>query len=120
MGSGGAAVILCCAVSAACASLAPVERASDRRTRVLQTAGELPPKTAQAIRDGHVIAGMTTAQVRASLGSPDFQKVFSGAHSTIVWLYRGHRLHQDQLHVDAKAVFRIVFIDDRVALVEGF
>ena len=62
---------------------------------------------------------MTSAQVRASLGAPDYQQVFSNAHVTVIWLYRGHRMHQEQLHVDAKAVFRILFIDDHVAIVEG-
>ena len=109
-------VVLASNIDAACASMPHVERASDRRARFLQTAGELPPKVAQAIHDGHVIAGMTTAQVRASLGAPDFQQVFSAA---TIWLYRGHRLHQDQLRADAKAVFRILFLDDRVAMVEG-
>ena len=112
-------VAIVCGASAACTALSHVERASDRRTQFLQNAGELPPKIILAIRDGHVIAGMTTAQVRASVGPPDFQRAFSGAHVTTIWLYRGHRLHQEQLHVDSKAVFRIVFIDDRVSIVEG-
>ena len=113
------AFVIVCVTCAACASLRHVERAADRRARFLQTVGELPPKVAQAIRDGHVIAGMTTAQVPASLGAPDFQQVFSGSPAATIWLYRGHRLHQDQLHADAKAVFRILFLDDRVAMVEG-
>lgn len=114
-----AAVALLLASSAACVRPRLEDRPSWRRQQYLQQNPELSPRIAEAIERGHVVVGMTEAQVRATLGAPSYVKVFESKSPTAVWLYRGHLLHQDQLHTDAKSLFRIVFIDHRVAVIEG-
>lgn len=103
----------------ACVHVRLEDRAAWRRQQYLQNNPELPPRIADAVERGHVVLGMTEAQVRATLGAPSYVKVFEARSPTAVWLYRGHLLHQDQLHTDAKSLFRIVFIDHRVAVIEG-
>ena len=114
-----AAVALLLISCVACVHVRLEDRAAWRRQQYLQKNPELPPRIADAIERGHVVVGMTEAQVRATLGAPVYVKVFESKLPKAVWLYPGHLLHQDQLHTDAKSLFRILFIDHRVALIEG-
>ena len=114
-----AAVALLLISCVACVHVRLEDRAAWRRQQYLQNNPELPPRIVDAIDRGHVVIGMTEAQVRAALGSPVYVKVFESQSTKAVWLYPGHRLHQDQLHTDAKGLFRIVFINHRVAVIEG-
>lgn len=95
------------------------DRAAWRRQQYLQTNPELPPRIADAIQRGHVVLGMTEEQVRATLGAPSYVKVFQSPSQSSVWIYGGHLLHQDQLHTDSKSLFRIVFLNHRVVVIEG-
>ncbi len=104
---------------AACSHVFPPERAAVRRGQFLHANAELSPRVAEAILRGHILTGMTEAQVRASAGAPDYTRVIGRAPVKSVWLYRGTRLHQEQLHIESTAVFRVVFVDHRVVLVEG-
>lgn len=104
---------------AACSHVSPPERAAVRRGQFLHANAELSPRVAEAILRGHILPGMTEAQVRASAGTPDYARAIGRSPVTSVWLYRGARLHQDQLHIESTAVFRVLFVDHRVVLVES-
>lgn len=104
---------------AACSHAFPPDRPAVRRGQFLQANAELSPRVAEAILKGHILTGMTEAQVRASAGAPDYTRAIGKSPVKSVWLYRGARLHQDQLHIASTAVFRVVFVDHRVVLVEG-
>lgn len=101
----------------ACASVPLRQRAAFREQQYLADHRELSAEIRKAIRDGHVIVGMDREQVWTVLGNPDHKQAFSSGRSES-WLYPARRLHQDQLHSHGAASFRLVFIDDRLVLIE--
>lgn len=84
----------------------------------LSTHQELPPSVLDAIRIGHVIRGMNREQVRVVLGVPVRTATYSRDRDVEVWIYPGHRLHQDQMRGDKAWLFRLVFIDDVLSIIE--
>lgn len=114
-----AAVLLSASIFvSACVHVPPSARASYRVDQYLSTSPELPPSILKAIHDGHVIAGMDRAQVRAVLGSPQRITVFRRDRNVEVWIYPAHRFHQDQLRGDKAWVFRLVLIDGILTIIE--
>lgn len=93
-------------------------QASYRVGQYLSTHPELPPSILKAIQDGHVIAGMDREQVRAVLGGPLKTAVFRRERNIEIWIYPGHRFHQDQLQGDKAWVFRLVLIDGILTIIE--
>jgi len=93
-------------------------RASYRRAEYLETHRELSPRIADAIDRGHVIAGMDHEQVVVVLGQPLKRADYGGAPPAEVWLYPGHRFHQDQVTTHGATLFRLVFVDGRLVLFE--
>jgi hypothetical protein len=61
---------------------------------------------------------MDQEQVRVVLGEPDHKKSFKRQPLVEVWLYPGHRLHQDPLRTHGVQLFRIVFLDGRAVVLE--
>ena len=104
--------------AAGCAHVPLSARASFRRAEYFATHAELPSSISAAIEVGHVIRGMDQEQVRVVLGEPDHKKSFKGQPAVEVWLYRGHRLHQDPLRTHGVQLFRIVFLDGRAVVLE--
>lgn len=102
----------------ACVHVPLSARASFRIDQYLSTHAELPPSILKAIRDGHVIAGMDREQVRAVLGTPLKTSVFRRDRNVEVWIYPGHRLHQDQLRGDKAWAFRLVLVDGVLTIIE--
>lgn len=93
------------------------KRADFRKQQYFASHRELAPDTAKAIDSGHVIPGMDREQVWVVLGDPVRKSVFSSGHVE-VWLYPAVRLHQDQLHSHGTESFRLVFMDDRLVIIE--
>lgn len=111
--------LIVCAVAlvGACAHVPLRQRAAFREQQYLADHRELTPEIRKAIHDDHVIVGMDREQVWTVLGDPDHKQTFSSRRSE-AWLYQARRLHQDQLHSHGAASFRLVFIDDRLVLIE--
>jgi hypothetical protein len=104
--------------AAGCAHVPLSARANFRRAEYFATHPELPSSIAAAIEVGHVIRGMDQEQVRVVLGEPVHKKSFKGEPPVEVWLYRGHRLHQDPLRMHGVQLFRIVFLDGRAVVLD--
>lgn len=107
-----------CAVRRACVHVPLRARASVRRAEYLETHRELPPRIADAIDRGHVVTGMDQEQVVVVLGQPLKRTDYLGAPPAEVWLYPGHRFHQDQVRTHGATLFRLVFVDGRLMLFE--
>ena len=119
VGCASAAVLLATSVFiSACVHVPLSARASFRIDQYLSTHPELPPSILKAIQDGHVIAGMDREQVRAVLGTPLKTSVFRRDRNVEVWLYPGHRLHQDQPRGDKAWAFRLVLVDGVLTIIE--
>jgi len=67
---------------------------------------------------GHVAAGMDPEQVIVVLGRPIERVSYGGTPPVEVWLYPGHRLHQDHHRSGGATLFRAVFRDGRLAFIE--
>lgn len=80
---------------------------------------DVAPEIADAMERGHVAVGMDAEQVRAVLGLP-VQRIEGGGSPGIDrWLYPGHVFHQDHFRFGASSLYRLVFIDGRLRLVEA-
>lgn len=88
-----------------------------RREQYFAKHGELSPVIAQAIVDGHVVAGMDREQVWVVVGDPVRKSLFS-AGQVEVWLYPSVRFHQDPVHSHGASSFRLVFIDGILRIIE--
>ena len=112
-------VILCASAwVASCAYIPLSARASYRMEQYLSTHQELLPSVLDAIRNGHVVVGMDREQVVVVLGVPVKTATYRRDREVEVWIYPGHRLHQDQMRGDKAWLFRLVFIDDVLRLIE--
>lgn len=100
-----------------CASVPRLARADLRRQQYLATHRGIPVDIALAIEAGHVSPGMDRDQVLAVLGQPVRTSAFPRSHAEI-WLYPASRLHQDQIHAHGAASFRLVFLDERLSMIE--
>ena len=67
---------------------------------------------------GHVVLGMDPLQVRAVLGDPLQERTPAGDGVVMLWLYPGHRLHQDPFRSHGATLFRLVFVRGRLTLIE--
>ena len=105
-------------VAAGCAHVPRSGYASARLADYYATPRELTPAVARAIELGHVVEGMDREQVWVVFGEPIRKTRFSGTGTPEVWIYPGHKLHQDPVRSHGVTLFRVVFIDGRVALVE--
>lgn len=102
----------------ACVRVPPETRPDARKARYFATPREIPPAIAAAIEQGHIILGMDREQVTIVLGTPVKRTVYPGPPSSEVWLYRWARLHQDALRAHGATLFRLVFVDGRLAVAE--
>lgn len=102
-----------------CAHVAPSDRAVVRLQRYLGTPRELVPSIRDAMLAGHVIKGMDAEQVSVVLGHPVRSTRFSRGGDVIdVWLFPGHRFHQERLYGDRSTLYRLVLINGILAVVE--
>lgn len=109
---------LCLGSMIGCAHLPRERHASVRIGEYLAAHRELPPVISEAMETGHVVLGMDEPQVRVVLGDPARRTAFGTAPVVDVWLYPGYRLHQDPMRSHGVQLFRLVFIDGRLALIE--
>jgi hypothetical protein len=80
---------------------------------------ELLPSIRDAMIKGHVVAGMNAEQVRVVLGDPTRRTRFNrGGDAFDVWLFPGHRFHQEKLHGEGSTLYRLVLINGVLAIVE--
>ena len=114
------AAILPLGLACACVHVPASQRASVRRDAYLAAHRELPPSIAKAIIDGHVVGGMDRDQVKAVLGEPLKTSIFGRKDGTRteVWIFPAVRLHQDRVGGEHGTLFRLVFIDGRLAVME--
>lgn len=112
------AVTLALLAATGCAHLPRSAHASARFADYFAMPRELSPAIARALERGHAIEGMDREQVWVVFGEPIRKTRFSGPQAIEVWLYPGHRFHQDSLRGHGVTLFRVVFIDGRVALIE--
>jgi hypothetical protein len=61
---------------------------------------------------------MYREQVWVVLGDAVRKTTFRSDRLIEIWLYRGHKLHQGQLHGDRADLFRLVFRDGILIVVE--
>ena len=113
----GAAIVLVAATTFGCASLPRGPYAGGRQADYLRSHPELTPEIARAIDTGHLLLGMNPMQVWVVLGDPLQKKRFATS-AVEVWLYGPGRLHQDQLHSHGNDSFRVVFFENKLALIE--
>ena len=104
--------------SAGCAHLPPSAFASVRKARFFSEKRELPPSIRIAIEQGHVVPGMDREQVWTVLGEPVQRRTFTHDPVIEIWLYQGHKLHQDQVRADRAGLFRAVFRDGILVILE--
>lgn len=103
---------------AGCATLPRQNFAGTRISDYLAGHPELSASVAEAMERGHVVLGMNERQVEVVLGDPARRSVFGAAPTVTVWLYPGHRLHQDPMRSHGVQLFRLVFIGGRLSLIE--
>jgi outer membrane protein assembly factor BamE (lipoprotein component of BamABCDE complex) len=108
-------VLLC--TSASCASIPPSARAQYRRDQYFSKPQEMSSEIANAMRNGHVVPGMTMEQVWVVVGDPVLKSAFPTA-SAEVWLYPSVRFHQDHLHGHGATSFRLVFVDGVLRIID--
>ena len=113
-----AVAILCLFAAIGCVHLPRQRYASIRLREYFADHGEVPSSIAAAMDRGHVLLGMDEGQVWAVLGEPVRRATFGASSSVRVWLYPAHRLHQDQVHSHGAQLFRLLFIEGRLALIE--
>lgn len=100
---------------------APVTRFTDASVRMsayFSTHQEIPPSVADAIKRGHVIAGMDREQIVVVLGPPLKHRDYGGHPSIEVWLYQSYLFHQDAFRTHSASLFRLVFEDGYLKLIE--
>lgn len=106
------------AASAGCVHLPPSAFASVRMARYFSEKRELPPSIRSAMEKGHVVPGMDREQVWTVLGEPAQRRTFTHDPVIEIWLYQGHKLHQDQMRADSATLFRAVFRDGILVILE--
>ncbi len=104
--------------AAGCAHVPRSAYASARLADYYETPRELTPAVARAIELGHVVEGMDRDQVWVVFGEPIRKTRYSSPGAPEVWIYPGHKFHQDPVRGHGVTLFRVVFVDGRVALVE--
>ena len=104
--------------AAGCAHLPRSAYASARLADYYATPRELTPAIAQAIESGHAVEGMDREQVWVVFGEPISKTRYSSPGAPEVWIYPGYKFHQDPVRGHGVTLFRVVFVDGRVALVE--
>lgn len=112
------AVVAVLLAAGGCAHIPRSAHASARFADYFATPRELAPAFARALEHGHAIEGMDPEQVWVVFGGPISKTCFPGPRALEVWLYPGHKFHQDALRGHGVTLFRVVFIDGRVALIE--
>lgn len=117
-GVGTAALLLLSASPLCCVTVPPRGRAAAREAAYFAENRDLPPEVAKAIERGHVVVGMDPVQVWVVLGDTLRRTRYPGRPPAEVWIYPAHRLHQDQLRSHGASLFRLVFVDGRLALIE--
>lgn len=106
------------AAAAACGA-ARQPAAAVRIADYLAVHREVAPAIADAMESGHVVLGMDAEQVRAVLGPPVQKVEGSGSPAIDRWLYPGHALHQGHFRFGASSLYRLVFVDGRLRLIEA-
>ena len=101
-----------------CVHLPPSAYASVRQARYFSENKEVLPSIRKAIEQGHVVPGMDREQVWTVLGEPVRLRRFKGEPVIEIWLYQGHKLHQDQMRADRADLFRAVFRDGILVILE--
>ncbi len=61
---------------------------------------------------------MDEEQVRVVLGEPVRRTRFTRRRTIEVWIYPGYTLHQDQMRGHGAQLFRLVFIEGALAIIE--
>lgn len=102
-------------LASACVSIPRSKRAAVRLADYFATHEEVPPSVAATMNLGHVSLGMDPDQVWTVLGDPVRRTGFGGVE---VWLYQGHRFHQDHLRTQGSTLFRLVFVRGRLAVID--
>lgn len=105
-------------VAGACFSLRRDDQFSVRYAEYLERRPEMGATLAEAMAMGHVAAGMDPEQVIVVLGRPIERVSYGGTPPWKMWLYPGHRLHQDHHRSGGATLFRAVFRDGRLAFIE--
>ena len=113
-----ALVIMLVAATAGCVHLPPSAFASVRKARYFSQKRELPPSIRSAIEQGHVVPGMDREQVWTVLGEPVRRRTFTHEPVIEIWLYQGHKLHQDRIQDHGATLFRAVFRDGILVIIE--
>ena len=111
-------VLIGLSAAAGCAHLPRSAYASARLMDYYAMPRELSPAVARAIQLGHVLEGMDREQVWVVFGEPLRKTRYSGPGAPEVWIYPGHKFHQDPVRGHGVTLFRVVFVDGHVALVE--
>lgn len=114
----GMAPVAALVAAGGCAHVPRSAYASARFADYCATSRELPAAVTRALERGHAVEGMDREQVWVVFGEPIRKTRFSGPRALEVWLYPGHKFHQDPLRGHGVTLFRVVFIDGRVALIE--
>jgi hypothetical protein len=91
-------------------------KAAFRLAEYFETHREVPPAIAEAMQRGHVTLGMDEEQVVAVLGEPVRRVRYDEPGVPQVWIYRGHGLHQGDVH--GASLYRLVFLDGRLCVWE--
>ena len=102
-----------------CVHVPPSGRAVVRLEQYFSERRELLPSVRDAMLKGHVVAGMDAEQVRVVLGTPTRRTRFRRAGDTVdVWLFPGHRFHQEKLHAEGSTLYRLVLVNGVLVVVE--
>ena len=109
---------VCLLGTTSCMHLPRHRYASVRLREYFEEHPEVPTKVSVAMENGHVLLGMDEAQVWAVLGDPVRRTGFGATSPVHVWLYPAHRLHQDQMRSHGTQLFRLVFVEGRLSLIE--
>ncbi len=106
------------ALSISCTHLPASAYASVRQARYFSENREVLPSIRKAIEQGHVVPGMDREQVWTVLGEPVRRTTFKREPVIEIWLYQGYKLHQDQMRADRAELFRAVFRDGILVILE--
>lgn len=106
------------AATAGCAHLPPSAFASVRKAVYFSENREILPSIRSAMEQGHVVPGMDREQVWTVLGEPVRVTRFTREPAIEIWLFQGYKLHQDQVRADRADLFRAVFRDGILVIIE--
>lgn len=102
-----AASILTLVSATGCVHLPPSAFVNVRQANYFFERRELPPSIREAIDEGHVVPGMDREQVWTVLGEPVSRRTFTHELAIEIWLYQGHKLHQDQMRAIVPTCFAL-------------